>query len=215
ADGTIKAQSGYDQRNTYPRLAKNVAPFDGDGAAWIARQAPENSRWQALLWAASAVKDPAARRKQYRDAVEGDREWEKAKRYADAIEVARLTGDPAIVAEMRTALAKSLTDGIGVFDGNATENAARIALLLGDEMPDACRLLLEVAMYQTREMNPETENEFWLVRPAIAAMAWVDLTRALQIAESFQTPKAVADGKREIVRALTTPPDKWQVLVTR
>ncbi|MBC8135403.1 MAG: hypothetical protein H8F28_05870, partial [Fibrella sp.] len=47
ADGTIKAQSGYDQRNTYPRLAKNVAPFDGDGAAWIARQAPENSRWQA------------------------------------------------------------------------------------------------------------------------------------------------------------------------
>ncbi|MBC8135347.1 MAG: hypothetical protein H8F28_05590, partial [Fibrella sp.] len=215
ADGTVKSQGGYDQRNMYPRLAKNVAPFDGDGAAWVARQAPENSRWQALIWAASGVKDPAVRQKQYREAVESDREWEKVKRYADVIEAARQTGDAVIVAEMRAALVKSLNDGVGVFDGNATENAARISLLVGDEMPDACRLLLEVAMHQAREMNPENENETWSIRPALAAMAWIDLPRALQIADGFKTPKAVAEGKREIIRALMTPRDKWQTLVMR
>ncbi len=213
-DGTIKGQNNYLLGSIAPLMAQKIAPFDAEGAAWVARLTPEDTRSRAMLWAASVIMDPSARMKKYREAVDSDRPWDMARRCADGIEVARHTGDTAFVAEMRSALAKSLTTA-GSFGGNECEIAARITFLTGDEMPDACRLLLEVSMHQTREMNPENENEIWLIRPALAAMAWIDLPRALQIAEELRTPKAVAEGKREIIRALMTPRDKWQTLVTR
>lgn len=215
ANGTIKSQGEYDQRNMYPRLAKSLAPFDAEGASWVAKQAPRNSRPQSMLWAASAIKDPTTRQKQYRELLENTSEWDRVQLFPYAIEAARQTGDAVIVAEIRSSLAKALIDNTGVFTGNAVENVAYITLLVGEEMPDACRLMLEVAIQQTRDLNPDSENEIWGLRPAIAAMAWIDLPRALQLAESLHTPNAVADGKREIIRALLTPREKWQTLVRR
>ena len=217
ADGTIKPDGNHyadgESVQLFIRLAKSLSPIDAAGAAWVAAQTPPYVRWQSELYAASGVRGAAARQKAYRAAMGSDRIGEKLKAYAECVALARATDGTALVAEMRTQLLADLASSNGLLNGDAGENAAALTHQLGDTMPDMCRMFLEMGMHQTLRFNPDSANQIWIVQMPLRAMAWIDLPRALQIADGLATPEAMAQGKREIVRALLTPPDKWRSLL--
>lgn len=211
SDGTIKKDYDRwrygDSGRIAVQIAKATAQSDPDAAYRIAQQASQNERWIALLYAASGQKDSTVRVRRYREAVDDDRTgYGKISHYAEAAYVAGRTGDAAFVAEMRKALAKSLVGGFDTFSGNPVENAFRITLVFGNDSPDMCRFYIESALREARQNNPEVSDEVWLYKPAIQAMALIDLPRALEITRSFRDAKDQAQGKRDIIRTLLTHP---------
>ncbi len=211
-DGTLTLKdnaygSGY-YSDLFLRLAKNLAPLDPEGAGWVAARTPEYMRWRAQLYAASGILDPAARRKAYLAAVGGERESERLSRYDLCLELARRTSDTSLATEMRGKMIHDLSDTSRMFDGNVVS----LVYQLGDILPDACRMRLEMEIWHVRELNPERADQLWLITSPLRAMAWLDPDRAVEIAESLGNPKSVAQGKYEIIRSLLTPSDRWRSL---
>ena len=215
ADGTVKPGSETDAdiyfADTYPRLVKALAPFDAEEAAWVAQQTPQRLRWQSELYVASVIQSPAARQKAYQSAVSDERGGDTLNRYAEVFDIARHTGDTNIVSKMRIALLKRMANDKNIYINGSS--AAAITYTLGDTLPDICRMLLEMSLQQTREQNPDKTSEPWLVQSQMQAMTWLDLPRALEIADSLGKPESIAQAKYQIVRALLTPPNKWHSLV--
>ncbi|MBC8135065.1 MAG: carboxypeptidase regulatory-like domain-containing protein [Fibrella sp.] len=218
ADGTVKPggdhwnQGGFD--DILIRIAKKLAPTDPDAAYAAAKLCPENSRWEALLFAASGQKDATTRLKRYRDALTGaGGPGGLAVRYPLCLLLARRTGDTAFATEIHNALVKSVANDPEAFDGNATRTSLRMALAAGQTAPDMCRFYIEAAMAQTRQYNPDGDNAFWMLRDSLRAMAMIAPDRALEIAGSIRDVKNQNEAKREIVRVLLTPRDKWYALI--
>ncbi len=220
ADGTIKPGQNYEMGGSYPqtftRLAKLLAKADPEGAAWVAAHTPKIYRWQSELYAASGLKNAAAREKAYRAALETERNYgDTPRRYAEAISVARTTGDTALVQAFTGEFAARVGKDISLFDGTPGANVAAITFQIGDMEPALCRMLLEISLPQPGELSMDADSTVWRVAAIVRAMAWLDLPRALVIADGLGKPEEVAKAKAEIIRSLLTPPDKWRSLVNQ